>query len=300
MKYNSSLPYYGSKYNMLQHILPLIPHHTVYYEPFVGGGVVLLNKPRSTSEFINDKECKLIFLYYVIKSAPDEMAEYLSKLPNSQYIFYRFKETAPDISQQRIDNLLLNHAKICEQDIIDAIKLLYLMGWSFQKKTGTFNYSFNPDTRNKNNPSTCTDRFAQYRMLTMIKNLSEALTLCTIMCCDALTLLPNCNTPHHFVYLDPPYLNTTPGANESYRSFCKADMDKLVEWCLGTSSKFMLSNFSQILDIYPELHKFNVEIIKKAKSKMGTMTSKKHKSEFANFKEEVLIMNYNPPAAKLF
>lgn len=296
----SGIPYYGGKYAMVRHILPLIPPHTVYCEPFVGGGVVLLNKQRSNNELINDKEYKLIFLYYVIKSAPSEMAEYLSRLPNSQHVFYKFKETVPIITQDRVDNLLNSNIKPSEQDVIDAVKLLYLMGYSIQKHCETYYYSMKISDLDNGDLRSRPDKWIQTRMLNIIQNISEALTLCTITCTDALTLLPNCNTPYHFVYLDPPYLNTTPGANEAYRSFCKADMDKLVKWCKETPAKFLLSNFSQILDMYPELRNFNVEVIKKAKSKMGIMTSKKHKSDFADFKEEVLIYNYERPQRQLF
>ena len=39
---------------MLKYILPLIPKHTCYVEPFAGGMAVLLAKPRSPLEVIND------------------------------------------------------------------------------------------------------------------------------------------------------------------------------------------------------------------------------------------------------
>ena len=36
------ITYYGGKMNMVDDILPLIPKHKIYVEPFVGGGPVLL------------------------------------------------------------------------------------------------------------------------------------------------------------------------------------------------------------------------------------------------------------------
>lgn len=34
------ISYYGGKQSMLKHILPIIPEHTIYVEPFFGGGAV--------------------------------------------------------------------------------------------------------------------------------------------------------------------------------------------------------------------------------------------------------------------
>lgn len=45
-KINLSTPisYYGGKQSMLPHILPLIPKHEIYVEPFFGGGAVFWAK----------------------------------------------------------------------------------------------------------------------------------------------------------------------------------------------------------------------------------------------------------------
>jgi DNA adenine methylase len=48
------LRWQGSKSRMLKHILPLIPPHVCYCEPFFGGGAVLFAKPRASTEVIND------------------------------------------------------------------------------------------------------------------------------------------------------------------------------------------------------------------------------------------------------
>lgn len=48
------ISYYGGKQNMLKRILPLIPRHTQYVEPFFGGGAVFWAKPESEVEVVND------------------------------------------------------------------------------------------------------------------------------------------------------------------------------------------------------------------------------------------------------
>ena len=53
----------GGKSRMLKLILPRIPQHVCYCEPFAGGLAVLLAKPRSQVEVVNDVNGSLVALY---------------------------------------------------------------------------------------------------------------------------------------------------------------------------------------------------------------------------------------------
>ena len=53
----------GGKRRMLKLILPRIPKHVCYCEPFIGGGAVLFAKERSPVEVINDFNDTLVALY---------------------------------------------------------------------------------------------------------------------------------------------------------------------------------------------------------------------------------------------
>src|ERR1700722_9405160 len=53
----------GGKSRLLKKILPLIPPHTCYCEPFAGGLAVLLAKERSPVEVVNDLNGDLVHLY---------------------------------------------------------------------------------------------------------------------------------------------------------------------------------------------------------------------------------------------
>jgi DNA adenine methylase len=57
------LRWQGSKGRMLKQILPMIPKHVCYCEPFFGGGAVLFAKERSSVEVINDINSNLVALY---------------------------------------------------------------------------------------------------------------------------------------------------------------------------------------------------------------------------------------------
>jgi DNA adenine methylase len=51
---NSPITYWGGKKIMARHIVPLIPAHTTYVEPFFGGGAIYFLKTPSEVEVIND------------------------------------------------------------------------------------------------------------------------------------------------------------------------------------------------------------------------------------------------------
>lgn len=66
------IPWMGGKTRLLKHILPLIPEHKTYVEPFAGGAAVFFNKPESKVEVINDINGDLINLYRVVKHHLEE------------------------------------------------------------------------------------------------------------------------------------------------------------------------------------------------------------------------------------
>ena len=53
----------GGKRRHLKTILPLIKPHECYVEPFAGGLAVLLAKPRSPVEIVNDSNWNIVALY---------------------------------------------------------------------------------------------------------------------------------------------------------------------------------------------------------------------------------------------
>ncbi|MDO4782589.1 MAG: DNA adenine methylase [Capnocytophaga felis] len=62
------ISYYGGKQTMLPYILPLIPEHQIYVEPFFGGGAVFWAKQPAKSEIINDFNANVVNFYEVLKS----------------------------------------------------------------------------------------------------------------------------------------------------------------------------------------------------------------------------------------
>ena len=91
-KLSPVLKWGGGKRQLLDTILPLIPPHTRYYEPFVGGAAVLLGL-RPEYAVINDFNAELINSYKVIRDNPEELIKLLQehKEKNSVDYFYEVR-----------------------------------------------------------------------------------------------------------------------------------------------------------------------------------------------------------------
>lgn len=70
MKPNLKTPisYYGGKQSMLSTLLPLIPDHNIYVEPFFGGGALYWAKAPAPCEVINDVNMNVVNFYAVLKT----------------------------------------------------------------------------------------------------------------------------------------------------------------------------------------------------------------------------------------
>ena len=281
--YQSGIPYYGGKYNMLKHILPLIPPHTAYLDPFCGGGTVLFNKPECSTETINDLDSGLMHLYYCLKHAGPEIVAHLEKLPYSEKLFYAWRDELKPVQFDTVAEL----KPPTEEDIRYAVMRVYVMRCSLLNAGGLFKFKIHRDK--KAIPITNLD--------VLLSSIAQRLSYVQLVNCDAFRLLKLATDPDLFVYLDPPYVDTICGEGAAYKGFSHEDMQRLVDWCDTAKCKFMLSNFSQILDKYPRLRKFEVHTFKKVKGATGITSGG---STEKKTKEEVLILNYNPPQQFLF
>ncbi len=61
------MKYPGSKWSIAKWIISYFPKHHSYLEPFFGSGAVLMNKPRSNIETVNDLDGNVVNLFEWIK-----------------------------------------------------------------------------------------------------------------------------------------------------------------------------------------------------------------------------------------
>ena len=77
---NSPFRYAGGKFYARKLILSHIPKHSVYIEPFAGGGSIFFAKPKVDINQLNDIDSDLINVYNIIKDRPNELIEFLKNV----------------------------------------------------------------------------------------------------------------------------------------------------------------------------------------------------------------------------
>jgi DNA adenine methylase len=82
----------GGKSRLLDKILPLIPDHKCYCEPFCGGLAVFLAKKRSDLEVLNDANHDLINFFRCVREHGDVLLTELEFVLNSRREFYDFRD----------------------------------------------------------------------------------------------------------------------------------------------------------------------------------------------------------------
>lgn len=76
------LRYLGSKFRLAPKILPWLPPHKLYVEPFGGSAAVLSQKARCNSEIYNDLDGEVVNLFRVLRSSQaDELVRAISLTP---------------------------------------------------------------------------------------------------------------------------------------------------------------------------------------------------------------------------
>ncbi len=210
----------GSKAKLLDTLMPLVPQHKTYFEPFLGSGVMALNlntSPKSRRDmFLGDSCYDLIVTWRMIRDEPLCLIERLSELKQGEEYYYEMRDARP------------------AWRFGQAVRFYYLNQTCFNglyrvNKSGDFNvpwgkreFKLRPDLINEASRRLkgCLLHYETYG--SVIKHAGKG----------------------DFVYLDPPYV---PADKEfvGYSTEGLPNTKDLLEWCHKLTDKgamFMLSN----------------------------------------------------------
>ncbi|NIL62715.1 DNA adenine methylase [Salinispora arenicola] len=76
--------YYGSKASIADQIVRRLPPHEHYVEPYAGSLAVLLAKPPSKLETVNDLDGELVTFWRVLRDRPDDLARVTALTPHAR------------------------------------------------------------------------------------------------------------------------------------------------------------------------------------------------------------------------
>ena len=94
-KIHAPFRYAGGKFYALKHILPMIPEHDCYVEPFCGGSRVYFAKQKVTTNWLNDIDAELINCYVNIRDNAEKMAKVLVKEVATKKRHAEYKQAMP-------------------------------------------------------------------------------------------------------------------------------------------------------------------------------------------------------------
>lgn len=178
------IPWMGGKRRLAKHILPLIPPHDCYVEPFAGGAAIFFMKPPVKTEVLNDINGDIVNLYRVAKHHLEEFCRQFKHALVSRQIFEWLDVTPPETLT----------------DIQKAARFFYLQKMSFGAKATGRVFGYAPSSPPRLN------------LIRIEEELSEAhlrLSRVYIENLDWEKVIEKYDRPYTFFYLDPPYWRTT-------------------------------------------------------------------------------------------
>ena len=247
---------------MVSTILPLIPKHNLYCEPFCGGCAIFFSKPKSNVEVINDTNREVINFYRVAQQD------------------YTSLEKEIKISLHSRD--LHRKASVIYKnpDMFSELKRAWAL-WmlSCQSFASIIDGSWGYDVKK---PTTSKKIHNKRELFT--EDFAIRLQEVQIECTDALRIITSRDTADAFFYCDPPYYNSDMG---HYDEYTIEDFEMLLKRLSSIEGKFLLSSYpSPILDLYKQKNKWNQLSVDKPVSVCNKDNKNKRKTE-------VLTANYN-------
>jgi DNA adenine methylase len=212
----------GNKRRIASKILPHIPDHNFWLEPFFGAGGLFFNKPRAQRNIVNDLDGEVYNLFCVILDRSAELEETWCSMPISEDLWKAWKKEVPTDPVWR------------------AVRFLFYSNFGFLGKPQTLQY-------NKKNAK----RLLQDRITTTRELLYDV----EFMNCDFRQMLRRIpmskgDRAGAFIYADPPYLGTGNNYGEA-STWREQDTRELFAELVASGLRFGVSEFDNpvVLDL---------------------------------------------------
>jgi DNA adenine methylase len=252
------ISYYGGKQSMLKHILPLIPTHRVYIEPFFGGGAVFWAKEQSEVEIINDFNGNVVTFYEQLKTNFNVLKGLVDATPYSREVYKKAMV-------------------IYECPYIFTPEYRAWAFWvgtvqGFSNKIGSWRSATQRSKESTLNYN---------KKRTFNESLSLRLDLTQIEHKDAVELIERQDCEEAFFYVDPPYVDANQG---HYGGYTQEHFNCLLDKLSRIKGKFLLSSYpNKVLEEYRKEFNWYSSDKDMALSASKTKTKRKTEALTANY-----------------
>ncbi|MDD3172037.1 MAG: DNA adenine methylase [Bacilli bacterium] len=255
----SPIKWMGGKSKSVKTILPLIPKHECYVEPFFGGGWIYFAKEPSKVEAVNDVNGELINFFEVLRTKKDEFISQFEFALKSRELYLHFRQNMD------LDKLT---------DVERAFRFYYIIQNAFggmyrMNKKGQCNAAFVSSPRKEAQGS--------FWDLEKINMAHERLKETIIENRDYKDLIKIYDKENTFFFFDPPY-----DTDLKYNGITIFDYDELLNTCKNLKGKFLLTLNGEMRDKFNE---FNIVEHKVAHTINGWQGEDNNRSE-------IIVLNY--------
>ena len=183
------LRYHGGKWKLAPWIISHLPAHRVYVEPFAGAASVLLQKPRSYAEVLNDKYGRLVNVFRVLRE-PSTAARLREMLRLTPYASAEY-QLAYEVSACPVE---------------DARRML-LLGWQAHGSVAVCGRRYSGWRRGlrPHGPNSADD---WTRLPDQVESWTARLRDVFIECGEAAEVIRSWDAPDTLFYVDPPYVGS--------------------------------------------------------------------------------------------
>ena len=208
-----ALRYYGGKWKIAPWIISHFPAHKNYVEPCGGAASVLLQKPRSPLETINDLDGNVVNFFRVLRDQPDELIRKIRLTPWARAEY---------------------ELSLCPcDDEVERARRFFCQCWMglnastvVSAATTGFRVWRENDTRDK------------VLFFHDIEVIASRLLGVQIESRNALEIIDKCSNDNSLIYFDPPYVEETRTKNDWYGidwngNQLHADAADLLRTCAG-------------------------------------------------------------------
>lgn len=230
--------YYGGKTTLAQRIVDVLPAHRHYVEPFAGSLAVLLAKPRSLMETVNDLDSDLVTFWRVLRERPDDLMRVCALTPHSR----------------------AEHQAAYDLDGCDALELARRV-WvcltqgrgNTLRRTGWRHFQ-DPGSRG---PTSMPDYLSAY--VERMQGATERLHAVSLESRPALDVIADYGKhPEVLIYADPPYLGSTRSSRQyAVEMSHDREHEDLAAALLACRASVVLSGYDSPLyaQLFPDWHR---------------------------------------------
>lgn len=257
------ITYYGGKQSLLKYLLPLVPPHKIYCEPFFGGGALFFAKPKSEVEIINDLNGEVMNFFIVLKTKFSALQKEVQATLHSRELYKKA--------------IAIYKNPKAYSDVKRAWALWTATNQGFAGLIGSWGFG---KTNSK-------EKAVANKRDDFTKTYEERLRTVQLESNNAIKVIDRCDSKDTFIYADPPYIGSDMG---HYKGYSVDDYKELLNKLTKVKGKFLLSSYpSQILTEYIRKYKWGTKKIEKSVA-VTKHTDKK--------KTEMLVFNYDPAKIK--